>query len=200
GHDLVELCGGLLDKRVDQLVLAAEVPVDTGDSDTEMASELGHAQLIDTLRLDEFEGLRDDLLTAQRPPWPTGRPSRLCPRLPCSRRHADLSQQCALQLTLPKPVYGGLPLRIPESATLMPSSPPGHGRPRAGPPHLFDETPFRALTSTQTGGIYALLILSYITVYLTVSMFATAFKLPVSAGWGADTRRGPAWRDDLHQD
>src|SRR5690606_41584611 len=66
GHDLVELCGGLLDKRVDQLVLAAEVPVDTGDSDTEMASELGHAQLIDTLRLDEFEGLRDDLRSEER--------------------------------------------------------------------------------------------------------------------------------------
>src|SRR5690606_39313619 len=47
GHDLVELCGGLLDKRGAQSVLSAEVQVDTGDSFTEMECENRHTQLID---------------------------------------------------------------------------------------------------------------------------------------------------------
>jgi len=43
-----------------------------GHPDAEVPRQPWHAQLLDALRLDEFEGSLDDLLSAQRTSRPTG--------------------------------------------------------------------------------------------------------------------------------
>jgi len=57
-----------LDHRVEQLLAAADVPVDAGGGDAQLGRELAHGKLVDPLVLDDGERGVDDALTGHARP------------------------------------------------------------------------------------------------------------------------------------